>query len=264
MKDFIEKNCIQILMVILLILLLINNIKLKETFEASKVLDVPADAFIESNNILKNKPLLESKSAIEQSIRLVPGEKSKDADQEIVPPESVRAQNYKEPIDMSESELKVFKSKFRIDYTIKDYSNWLNTYISDDKVSLLPDVHKINSKVIQRGGALNPGDIPSEYVLPDSYVKLNEFHDIYKNKNILLPGPFSTDNGVTSKGSGYLSPNDIGKHKISDIKVKQDFMKPDPLDTLRFVGPTLTQSVESKHFIQDSGLSSDGAAVSSI
>lgn len=265
MKEFIEKNCIQIIMVILLVLLLINNMKLKETFQASKsVVDIPADAFIESNNILKNKPILESKGAMEQSIRLIPGEKSKDDDPHIVPPEPVRAQNYKEPLDMSESELKVFKSKFRIDYTIKDYSNWLNVYISDDKVDLLPDVHQINAKVIQRGGTLNGGDIPQMSVLPDSYVPLNEFHDIYKNKNILLPPPFSVDKGVTAEGSGYLSPNDIGKYKIADIKIKTNYMKPDPLDTLRFIGPTLTQSVESKHFIPDPSLSSDGAAVPSI
>lgn len=265
MREFIEKNCIQIIMVILLVLLLINNMKLKETFQASKnLVDVPADAFVESNNILKNKPVLESQDVMEQSIRLVPGEKSKDTDTEIVPPEPVRAQNYKEPLDMSESELKVFKSKFRIDYTIKDYTNWLNVYISDDKVDLLPEVHQINAKVVQRGGALNGGDIPQMSVLPDSYVPLNEFHNIYKNKNILLPPPFSVDKGITAEGSGYLSPNDIGKFNIADIKIKRDFTKTDPLDTLRFIGPTLTQSVESKHFIPDQGLSVDGAAVPSI
>ena len=264
--DFLKSNWINLLILLIVSILMMKSIKKLESFEdKNKVgelepLEIPATAKVEPTTIL-NKDIFKDTDSVEKEIKLTVKDMKSDPDPEIVPPDQIRSQNYKEPQDLSEVQLRVFKSKFRIDYTIKDYNNWLNLYIKDDNVDILQDVHKVNAKILKRGGTLNPSDLPQLNVLPSSHVPLNNFFDIYKNKNVLLPTPFSTITKVTDEGSGYLNPAKLGEYKITGIKLKRDFTRTNALDTERFIGPTLSSAVSEKHFFPDTPISTDGAAI---
>ena len=65
---------------------------------------------------------------------------------------------YRDPKDMTPSELRRFKAKFRSNFTLQDYKNWLMLYKND--VENLRAHHRKNLRVLLQGGNLTPKDVP--------------------------------------------------------------------------------------------------------
>ena len=66
--------------------------------------------------------------------------------------------NYKDPRDMNREELQEFKEKYRNDFTVQDYRNWLLLYKDDSRN--LREHHRNNLRKILKGGTLTYEDLP--------------------------------------------------------------------------------------------------------
>lgn len=72
--------------------------------------------------------------------------------------------NYKDPKDMTPEELDRFKYKYRNNFTLQDYKNWLMLY--KDDAQHLRHHHRENLKILLRGGQLTERDLPAIRIKP--------------------------------------------------------------------------------------------------
>ena len=110
---------------------------------------------------------------------------------------------YRDPKDMTPDELRRFKAKFRNNYTLQDYKNWLILYKPDPEN--LRANHRKNLRVVLRGGQLSPKDIPSIRVRPPTDAA-DYFQRMYKGGNIAVHFPDETGPYV---GANYGDYNDF-------------------------------------------------------
>lgn len=89
--------------------------------------------------------------------------------------------NYKDPRDMSREELELFKEKYRSDYTVQDYKNWLMLYKSDPRN--LREHHRQNLRKLLRGGNITFEDLPRVLHVPPRDAA-SYFANMYPNQDI--------------------------------------------------------------------------------
>lgn len=110
---------------------------------------------------------------------------------------------YRDPKDMTSDDIRRFKAKFRNNFTLQDYKNWLMLYKQDPEN--LREQHRKNLRVILRGGQLTPKDIPSIRVRPPTDAA-DYFQRMYKGGNIAVTFP---DNDGPYVGANYGQYNDF-------------------------------------------------------
>ena len=122
--------------------------------------------------------------------------------------------NYRDPRDMTKEERRRFKAKFRSDYTLQDYKNWLMLYRDDPEN--LRENHRRNLKVLLRGGQLEPKDIPSMRVRPPTDAA-DYFQRLYKGGNIAVH--FSEDGPYVGSNYGqfdeFVPPENVSNSWIT-------------------------------------------------
>lgn len=87
---------------------------------------------------------------------------------------------YKNPENMTPSELLEFKSKFRKDFTLQDYKNWLLLY--QNEIKILKPHHRKNLQKLLDGKKLRKRDIPNILTVPQM-TRSQYFQKMY-NKNV--------------------------------------------------------------------------------
>lgn len=104
---------------------------------------------------------------------------------------------YRDPKDMTPDEIRRFKAKFRNNFTLQDYKNWLLLYKHDPED--LRAHHRKNLRILLRGGQMTPKDIPSIRVRPPTDAA-DYFQRMYKGGNIAVHFP---DNDGPYVGANY-------------------------------------------------------------
>jgi hypothetical protein len=94
--------------------------------------------------------------------------------------------NYRDPKDMSESERRRFKSKYRGNMTLQDYKNWLMLYKDDPEN--LRERHQQNFRVLMQGGQLTMKDVPALAIQAPTDAA-DYFQQMYKDGNIAVIFP---------------------------------------------------------------------------
>jgi hypothetical protein len=105
--------------------------------------------------------------------------------------------NYRDPKDMSPDELRRFKSKFRNNYTLQDYKNWLLLYKNDPEN--LREQHRLNLRLLLQGANLTPKDVPHMRIRPPTNAS-DYFQKMYKGGNIAVQFP---DNDSPYVGANF-------------------------------------------------------------
>jgi hypothetical protein len=113
--------------------------------------------------------------------------------------------NYKNPRDMNREELDLFKAKYRSDFTVQDYRNWLLLYKNDPRN--LRDHHRDNLRKLLRGGTITFDDLPRVLHVPPRDAA-SYFADMYPGQDIGVQFrnglPKSEEQQVTVGGSPRL------------------------------------------------------------
>jgi hypothetical protein len=175
--------------------------------------------------------------------------------------------NYKDPKDMTESERKIFKYKYRNDFTLQDYKNWLMLY-KDDPQHLRHN-HRENLKILLRGGQLTEKDLPNIRIKPpmdpaDYFQKMYQGGKIsvhfpeesatgamlgynYNNYDEFIPPEKQDQTWVTGIVDLYRQP-----HK-DDAKALNSYLRPEvTVGTEReLVGEEYLSSVKNYHNLAD-------------
>lgn len=184
--------------------------------------------------------------------------------------------NYKNPHDMDREELQLFKEKYRSDYTVQDYKNWLLLYKNDPRN--LREHHRKNLRKLLRGGNITFEDLPrilhvppqdaSTYfaqMYPDQTISVQFRDGLPKSeKDILVAGsprlPQDKDKGtpvnyleVGATGalleynygnySNFIPPQDLEKTWITGT-VDLFRQKADPHELNYYVRPDVTVGEE--------------------
>ncbi len=110
---------------------------------------------------------------------------------------------YKDPKDMTADELQRFKAKFRSDFTLQDYKNWIMLYKSDPEN--LREQHRRNWRILMQGGQLTPKDVPSVAIRPPTDAS-DYFQRMYRGGNIAVNFP---DNDSPYVGANYRDYGDF-------------------------------------------------------
>lgn len=94
--------------------------------------------------------------------------------------------NYRDPRDMTPQERARFKARFRSDFTLQDYKNWLLLYRSDPEN--LRQHHRANLRTLLKGGQLSPKDVPKVRIRPPTDAA-EYFQKMYSGMNIAVQFP---------------------------------------------------------------------------
>lgn len=111
--------------------------------------------------------------------------------------------NYRDPKDMTPDELRRFKSKFRNNYTLQDYKNWLMLYKNDPEN--LRDQHRRNLRLLLQGVNLTPKDVPHMRIRPPTNAS-DFFQKMYQGGNIAVQFP---DNDSPYVGANFREFDDF-------------------------------------------------------
>lgn len=110
---------------------------------------------------------------------------------------------YRDPKDMTADELQRFKSKYRNDFTLQDYKNWLMLYKSDPEN--LREQHRRNLRILLQGGQLTPKDLPHIQMRSPTNAS-DYFQKMYRGGNIAVHFPDSDSPYV---GANYRDYGDF-------------------------------------------------------
>lgn len=110
---------------------------------------------------------------------------------------------YRDPKDMTADELQRFKAKFRNDFTLQDYKNWLLLYKSDPEN--LREQHRRNLRILLQGGQLSIKDMPSIQIRAPTEAS-DYFQKMYQGGNIAVQFP---DNDSPYVGANYRDYGDF-------------------------------------------------------
>jgi hypothetical protein len=118
--------------------------------------------------------------------------------------------NYKDTKDMTESELERFKYKYRNNFTLQDYKNWLMLYKEDPQH--LRFHHRENLKILLRGGQISDKDIPQVRIKPPMDAA-DYFQKMYEGGKISVHFPEESSTGAMvgsnyNKFSDFLPPEE--------------------------------------------------------
>lgn len=91
--------------------------------------------------------------------------------------------NYRDPKDMTADELQRFKTKFRSNFTLQDYKNWLLLYKKDPEN--LREQHRRNLTLLLQGSMLTAKDIPTVRVRAPTNAS-DYFQNMYQGANIAV------------------------------------------------------------------------------
>jgi hypothetical protein len=172
--------------------------------------------------------------------------------------------NYKDPKDMTASELERFKFKFRNNMTLQDYKNWLMLYENDSE--LLRQHHRQNLRKLLRGGILTVQDIPTVRKDPPM-TAADYFTKMYEGGRISVHFP---DNDSPYVGANYtdysdfIAPEnqantfitgvvDIYKEGKDDAKALNYFLRPDATMGIeeRRIGERYQNELRKHHDLAD-------------
>jgi hypothetical protein len=113
--------------------------------------------------------------------------------------------NYKDTKDMTEPELERFKYKYRNNFTLQDYKNWLMVYKEDPHHLRLH--HRENLKILVRGGQITDKDIPQVRIKPPMDAS-DYFQKMYEGGKISVHFPENSSTGAMV-GSNYNKFSDF-------------------------------------------------------
>jgi hypothetical protein len=118
--------------------------------------------------------------------------------------------NYKDPKDMTASELERFKYKFRNNFTLQDYKNWLILYKEDPHHLRMH--HRENLKILLRGGQITDKDIPQVRIKPPMDAS-DYFQKMYEGGKISVHFPEESSTGAMvganyNKFSDFIPPEE--------------------------------------------------------
>ena len=175
--------------------------------------------------------------------------------------------NYKDPKDMTDEERKIFKYKFRNNFTLQDYKNWLMLYKDDPEH--LREHHRNNLKILLRGGQLDVKDIPAVRMKPplkpaDYFVKM------YEGGRISVHFPDQSETGAMlgynyQDFGDFIPPDNVDKQWITgivdlynpvekdDAKAVNGYLRPDVTvgAERELVGNEYLNSVRQYHTLAD-------------
>jgi len=118
--------------------------------------------------------------------------------------------NYKHPEDMSDTEVYIYKHKFRSDMTLADYKNWLLLY--ENEIYKLPLCHAKNLRKIIEGVPLTT--MPNENI---SVTDISEyFRKLYKDSTIAIEFEEGTSNDLLESNHANYGEF-IVPYKLDDI-----------------------------------------------
>jgi len=125
--------------------------------------------------------------------------------------------NYRDPKDMTPDELRRFKAKFRDNFTLQDYKNWLLLYKNDPEN--LRDQHRRNLRLLLQGVNLTPKDVPHMRIRPPTNAS-DFFQKMYQGGNIAVQFP---DNDSPYVGANFgefddfVPPENIANSWITGV-----------------------------------------------
>lgn len=149
--------------------------------------------------------------------------------------------NYKDPKDMTPTELRRFKSKYRKNMTLQDYKNWLLLYKDDPQNLSLQ--HRTNLKILLQGGRITAKDVPAIAVRAPTNAS-DYFQKMYKDGNIAVSfddnqlGPFVASN--YGKYDSFEPPENTGSTWITGIVNAYKTGKDDARAVDWYIKPPLT------------------------
>lgn len=155
--------------------------------------------------------------------------------------------NYKDPKDMTEQEIEGFKYKYRNNFTLQDYKNWLMLYKDDPQH--LRDHHRDNLKILLRGGTLTDRDIPSIRVKPPMD-PADYFQKMYEGGKISVHFPEESATGAMlpanyNKFDEFLPPEKTQSQWITgQVDLYKTPLKDDARELNYYLRPPVTVGVE--------------------
>ena len=154
--------------------------------------------------------------------------------------------NYKDPKDMTEDQRNRFKQKYRTDFTVQDYKNWLNLYKLSNESEFLYPAHQSNYTKFVKGDKITAKDLPQEET-ERRITAAEKFMVVNKNRFSLVPFPFTNEDDVSNKDNGtvFQDPRDIGKKVIDldELNPKKSAKK-----LRQYLGPSPSESAHSDNF----------------
>jgi len=127
--------------------------------------------------------------------------------------------NYKDPKDMTPDELAVFKAKYRNNFTLQDYKNWLLLYRAD--AQHLRYNHRENLKILLRGGQLTDRDLPNVSIKPPMDAA-SYFQKMYEGGKVSVHFPEESATGAMlgynyNKFSDFIPPEETENTWITGV-----------------------------------------------
>jgi hypothetical protein len=127
--------------------------------------------------------------------------------------------NYADPKDMTPEELEVFKNKYRNNFTLQDYKNWLMLYKGDPQH--LRYNHRENLKILLRGGQLTDRDLPTIRIKPPMQAA-DYFQKMYEGGKVSVHFPEESATGAMlgynyNKFSDFVAPEETENAKVTGI-----------------------------------------------
>lgn len=125
--------------------------------------------------------------------------------------------NYRDPKDMTADELRRFKSKFRSNFSLQDYKNWLLLYKKDPEN--LREQHRRNLRLLLQGANLTPQDMPTIRIRPPTNAA-DFFQNMYRGGNIAVhfPDEDSPYVGANFKDYGdFVPPENIANSWVTGL-----------------------------------------------
>jgi hypothetical protein len=155
--------------------------------------------------------------------------------------------NYKDPKDMTDIERRTFKYKFRNNFTLQDYKNWLILYRDD--AHHLREHHRDNLATLLRGGNLDEKDIPNIRIKPPMEAA-DYFAKMYEGGKISVHFPEDNETGPMlpanyGEYSEFIPPENVPKSWITGIVDLYKRPHKDDAKALNFyLRPEVTVGVE--------------------
>lgn len=155
--------------------------------------------------------------------------------------------NYKDPKDMTERERDEFKHKYRNNFTLQDYKNWLMLY--KENPQHLRDHHRENLSILLRGGTLTDRDIPAIRVKPPMD-PADYFQKMYEGGKISVHFPQESATGAMlpsnyNKFDEFLPPEKTENRWITgQVDLYKTPLKDDAREVNYYLRPPVTVGIE--------------------
>jgi hypothetical protein len=166
---------------------------------------------------------------------------------------------------MTPDEVRKFKIKFRSNFTLQDYKNWLLLYKEDQ--DNLRQQHRKNLRVLLQGGQLTPKDIPSIRIRPPTDAA-DYFQRMYKDGNIAVQFPDSSNGPFVPSNYGkfdsFVPPENVASSWITgqvnlykegrdDARALDWYLRPEVTigEEEQRVGDIANRYIEKQHNLAD-------------